>query len=246
MRSSPAAPSSLAVHGESDRYYKASITTAPSPVVGGVTDVAFAVKITNCALNDCDSDHYSGTNQAIKSANVVVPAGLTNITSLSVAVSNGGTWDTPVLDGNTLKTDKGGGSDQLAPGQWVEITFHADVPCDPAVFEFQTAAFNADDNLTTPYTLFPVTAPVSYPTITVTATTCGGDETTECPAAPAIAAHYLHDHGVRPGSSAYSNIVAAVAAHMGPTTDFDGIAKCDSGYASAVEAFVQNLIDQLP
>jgi hypothetical protein len=228
---------SLADTGENNKYYKATI--APTSVVAGATDTTFTVRITNCSSGVCSPD-YSGTSANLQSANVVVPAGFTNITNLSVQVSNGGTWDTPVLDGSTIKTDKGGGSDGLAPGAWVEITFHADAPCDVLLATFQTAAFQEPDNVSTPFTL---TSPTTYPTVDVTAGSCSLDE--DCPAAPAIAAHYLHDHGVRPGTSTYDNIVAAVADHMGPETDFNGIGKCAEGYAAAVEGFVQNLIDQL-
>jgi hypothetical protein len=235
-------PSSLAVHSESDQFYKASIS--PTPVVAGTTNVTFTVALTNCSSATCSSDYYSGSGHSIKLVHVNVPSAFTNITGLSVTVSNGGTWDVPVLDGNTIKTDKGTGSDSLAPGDSVQITFNADVPCDPGTYEFQTAAFNDADNPVSPYILYPVTSPVSYPTVTVSSGSCSIDE--ECPAAPAIAAHYLHDHGVRPGTSTYNNIVAAVAAHMGPETDFDEFHKCDAGYAGAVEDFVQDLIDQLP
>lgn len=61
-----------------------------------------------------------------------------------------------------------------------------------------------------------------------------------CPAAPAIAAHYLKDIlGIKSGSTLYKNIVSLVALHMGPQTMFDGIAACTQpAYTNAVKAFV--------
>ncbi len=62
------------------------------------------------------------------------------------------------------------------------------------------------------------------------------------PAAPAIAAHYLQDLGVKAGSPTFKNIVSSVAHHMGPETDFDGVAKEDPAYEQTVEDFVDELI----
>ncbi len=62
------------------------------------------------------------------------------------------------------------------------------------------------------------------------------------PAAPAIAAHYLQALGVKAGSPTFKNIVSSVAHHMGPETDFDGVAKEDPAYEQTVEDFVDELI----
>lgn len=60
----------------------------------------------------------------------------------------------------------------------------------------------------------------------------------QCPAAPSIAAHYLQELGIKSGSRTFKNIVSLVAQHMGPTTDFDGVTACESGYANVVMTFV--------
>ncbi len=62
------------------------------------------------------------------------------------------------------------------------------------------------------------------------------------PAAPAIAAHYLQGLGVKAGSPAFKNVVSSVAHHMGPETDFDGVAKEDPAYEQTVEDYVDELI----
>jgi hypothetical protein len=62
------------------------------------------------------------------------------------------------------------------------------------------------------------------------------------PAAPAVAVHYLQDLGVKAGSPTFKNIVSSVARHMGPETDFDGVAKEDPAYEQTVEDFVDELI----
>lgn len=62
---------------------------------------------------------------------------------------------------------------------------------------------------------------------------CGG------PAAPAIAAAYLKSEGIKPGGPGRVNLVAAVARQLGGArATFDGLTKCDEGYAAAVEAFL--------
>jgi hypothetical protein len=60
----------------------------------------------------------------------------------------------------------------------------------------------------------------------------------ECPAAPAVAVHYLQSLGVKSGSKTFKNIVSLVAKNMGPTTDFNSMSACDEGYEGAVQAFV--------
>jgi hypothetical protein len=59
-----------------------------------------------------------------------------------------------------------------------------------------------------------------------------------CPAAPAIAAAYLKENSIKPSSTTFKNIISLVAAHMGPQTNFNGVAACDAGYAAAVQAFI--------
>ncbi len=60
----------------------------------------------------------------------------------------------------------------------------------------------------------------------------------ECPAAPAVAAEYLREEGIRSGSKLYKNVVSLVAKHMSPKTDFDGHTACEGTYGEAVKAFV--------
>lgn len=228
------APSSLADKpdtppGQDGKYYKASI--APNTAIAGDTAVEFVVTITNCGT--CEGGVTSGTSGSIKSATVTIPSGITNVTVVSAVPSNGGTW-TAVLDGNTIKVNKDSGNDSLDPGQSVAITFTADVACDPGVRTFQTHAYNGDDYTTD----FTIAGP--QPVVTVFAGDCGTAE--ECPAAPSIAAHYLKDQGVTPNDNVYKNIVAQVADHMGTGATFDGLDKCDPGYAAAVIAFVQGLL----
>lgn len=64
----------------------------------------------------------------------------------------------------------------------------------------------------------------------------------ECPAAPSIAAHYLKDQGYKPNSTTSKNIVSQVANAMTQGAVFEGIGKCDEGYAEAVEAFVNDIL----
>jgi hypothetical protein len=68
--------------------------------------------------------------------------------------------------------------------------------------------------------------------------------TADYPAAPAVAAHILKDQGVsaRYGSGKKGgNYISDVAGHMGPQTDFDGVAKDDvDAYEAAVYAFLDN------
>ncbi|MEK7535750.1 MAG: hypothetical protein AAB590_01910 [Patescibacteria group bacterium] len=108
---------------------------------------------------------------------------------------------------------------------------------------FETDTWSAD---------WSILAPGIY-TVVVTAKHMGASDTDDevtlitetpvvialCPAAPSYAAHYLQELGVKSGSKLYKNVVSLVAKHMGPTTDFDGIAACDEiPYEVAVRAFV--------
>lgn len=76
----------------------------------------------------------------------------------------------------------------------------------------------------------------------VTATYTVNLETTDCPAAPAVAARLLRDAGKNMNDEDVKNYIAQVAAHMGPETYFDGVDKCDlDGYEAAVEAFLEEI-----
>lgn len=71
----------------------------------------------------------------------------------------------------------------------------------------------------------------------------GEDEDKEgFPAAPSIAAMLLKGIGNKSAKGkAGINYISAVARHMGPGTDFDGIAKEEAGYAEAVLEFLRGL-----
>lgn len=61
----------------------------------------------------------------------------------------------------------------------------------------------------------------------------------ECPAAPAVANHYMKDLGLKANSKQFKNVISLVALHMGPQTLFDGFEACDTAnYEAAVHAFV--------
>jgi hypothetical protein len=57
-----------------------------------------------------------------------------------------------------------------------------------------------------------------------------------CPAAPAVANAYLKS--INYASNKQGKVISAVAQHMGQGATFDGLGKCDDGYAAAVKAFV--------
>jgi hypothetical protein len=67
-----------------------------------------------------------------------------------------------------------------------------------------------------------------------------GDPPVVCeePAAPAIAAAYLKELGVKSGSKLFKNVVSLVAHEMGPDTEFQGSNRCDNDYVSKVQDFV--------
>lgn len=65
----------------------------------------------------------------------------------------------------------------------------------------------------------------------------------ECPAAPAIAAAYLKELGMKAGGKGRPNVISHVARHMGPQKRFNGVDACaTSAYESAVKAFVDGLV----
>ncbi len=76
----------------------------------------------------------------------------------------------------------------------------------------------------------------------VTATYTVNLETSDCPAAPAVAARLLREAGKSMNDEDVKNYIAQVADHMGPQTDFDGVGKCDlDDYEAAVEAFLEGI-----
>lgn len=66
-------------------------------------------------------------------------------------------------------------------------------------------------------------------------------ETVECPAAPSIAAHYLHEQGIKSGSETFKNVVSVISKQMGPQTDFNNVKACQTeDYKRLVEFNVVN------
>lgn len=69
-------------------------------------------------------------------------------------------------------------------------------------------------------------------------------ETVECPAAPSIAAHYLHEQGIKAGSETFKNIISVISKQMGPQTDFNNEKACDTeDYERIVEFNVVNSLN---
>jgi hypothetical protein len=63
-----------------------------------------------------------------------------------------------------------------------------------------------------------------------------------CPAAPAIANAYLKEHGISVSGAKGKLILSSVAKHMLPGATFDGLGKCDDGYAAAVILYITPLL----
>lgn len=67
---------------------------------------------------------------------------------------------------------------------------------------------------------------------------------TECLAAPAVAAQYLKELGIKAGGKTHKNVIAAVAQHMGPRKGFNSIDACAMpAYENAVKTFVDGLVE---
>ncbi|HSK68532.1 MAG TPA: hypothetical protein VLA21_04665 [Candidatus Limnocylindria bacterium] len=89
--------------------------------------------------------------------------------------------------------------------------------------------------------------PTLKPTARPGPTPTADPEPRGCPAAPAVAARILREANIRPNSDAYQNLISQVAQHMGPTTDFNGIEKCDTqAYYNAIYAFLKTNGATLP
>ena len=139
-----ASPASAAT----ERYF--SSTTTPASVTAG-SDNTHSITIENCNNTGACSGFTTFFSQSIKSATVEVPAGFTVISPLSVSATGGKVW-TASLSGSTIELVKTG-PDQLSPGESVTVSFDATAPCEAGFYEWTSAAFNADDLLSTPYDL---------------------------------------------------------------------------------------------
>jgi len=63
-----------------------------------------------------------------------------------------------------------------------------------------------------------------------------------CPAAPAVATAYLKDQSGRKLTMSGADVIAAIAKLTNADGEFAGLKPCDSGYASAVHFYIDNVI----
>jgi hypothetical protein len=130
------------------RYF--SSTTTPTSVAAG-SDNTHSITIENCNGSLACIGLITTASQTMKSATVEVPAGFTVISPLSVSATGGKIW-TASESGSTIELKKSG-PDQLSPGESVTVAFDATAPCEAGFYEWTSAAFNADDFMSTPYDL---------------------------------------------------------------------------------------------
>jgi hypothetical protein len=215
-----------------------TVTISPSTVAANQSNVVLTVTVTNCgaATPGCTD---GASTQNMGSAEIVVPAGFT-VTNVG---NFGGSqaWATSWVSGNTVVVGANvpaEGTKKLTPGQFVtfDVTVTTPLVCD--TYALPAAPHASNSTLPEP----PVfgTDWEFYGTVpSIIVNSC----VAECPAAPSIAAHYLHfTLNIHPGSSSYQNIVSQVAHEMGPDATFHGIGPCEAGYAAAVIAFVNSIL----
>ena len=207
--------------------------------------VVLHVTLTNCgaATPGCTD---GASTLTLGAAQIELPAGFVPTAVGAFA----GTYTSPNWAGSVSgqfvtvgASGSGAGTHKLAAGQseTFDITVTTPLVCD--IFNLaDPKASNStfDDNPT-----FGTDWEFYGGTLQITTTGC---LVVDCPAAPSIAAHYLHfEKGIHPGSNTYQNIVSQVADHMGPQTDFDGINACTHpAYENAVKAYVDGLLALLP
>jgi len=216
------------------KHFTVAIT--PTTVAAGQNAV-FTVTVTNCgaATQGCTD---GASNQNMGSAEIVLPAGFT-ITNVG-NFSGNQAWATSWVSGQTVivgAPDPAAGTKKLTPGQSVSFAITATAPIVCDTFAVQTPRAS---NSTLPDAPAFGTDWEFYGTASsITVNSCSAD----CPAAPAIAAHYLHfTLHIHPGSSTYQNLISQVAHEMGPQSNFHGIGPCETGYQAAVIAFVNSLL----
>jgi hypothetical protein len=219
-------PSSLAAAGGVVKNFTMSIQETSIPAGAGVLHVT----VTNSAA--------TSSSQGLGSVSITVPAGLTVTSVGGFSSASGKTWTNSTLSsGQTVIVGATTGTQKLDPTQSVSFTIGVTASvCQPNTFASPIGSNETADTFT------PSAWDYVGSTLTVTVTDCPVD----CPAAPSIAAHYLHNVlGMQPNSDPYKNIVAQVANHMTTDARFDGLLPCDAGYAAAVIAFVDAIVASL-
>ena len=122
--------------GGVNRHYLAAIE--PTSVAAG-SAAALSVTITNCDEAVCPGSPTS-PNQAVRSAEVVVPAGFV-ATQVSTPTATGGkSWSATLVDG-TIRLGANGGNQGLAAGESVTVTVSAMAPSSCETFTWLTSAY---------------------------------------------------------------------------------------------------------
>ena len=226
------APVSLHADPGGDKFF--TMTIAPTSVPVNSSNVVLTVTVTNCDTGITGCTTPSSSTQKIGSAEIVIPVGFT-VTAVGTPTGDQPGWGTSWTTGNTVvvgATGAGAGTHKLAPGEHETFTITVTTPIVCDTFGIDT--IGASDS-TLPAT-FGTDWHFSGDALSLTTTGCS---TGECPAAPAITTHYLHDHGVKSNESLFNTIVNAVAQKMADG-DF-GRDPCAAGYADAVIAFINTL-----
>lgn len=233
---SSAAPVNLNVAGGAQKNFIVSISNTS---FGANQSVALHVTVTNCGASSGCADGAS--TLTLGSAQIVIPNGFT-ITAVNNFSGDQGTHWSGSFSGQTVTvgaSGAGAGTHKLTPGQseTFDIVVTTPLVCDT----FPIATPKASDSTFDDSPTFGTDWTYDGGALSLTTNGC---TIIECPAAPSVAAHYLHfEKGVHPGSNTYQNIVSQVADHMGPQTDFNGINACTHpDYEDAVKAFVDNLL----
>jgi hypothetical protein len=219
---SGAAPSALDARGGAVKAFTVSVS--PLSIAAG------AATLTVTVTNDLSTNP---TSLSLGSVQIVVPNGLavTAVNSFSGSKSWGTSWTT----GQTVVVGASNGTQKLAPGE--SVSFHIAVSaesCGSQTFANPAGSSETLGTFSADWTYLG-TAP------SVTVTNC---VISECPAAPAIAGNYLRTQlRIHPNDDPYQNIVSQVALHMTQQAAFDGILPCEPGYAAAVIAFVDDIVN---
>lgn len=216
------APSSLDAAGGAVKAFTVSVL--PVSVSAG------AATLTVTVTNDLSTNP---TSLSLGSVQLVVPNGLvvTGVNTFTGSKSWGTSWTT----GQTVLVGASNGTQKLAPGQ--SVSFHIEVSAETCGNQtFATPAGSSE-------TLGTFSADWTYlgtaPSVLVTDCVV-----TECPAAPSIAGKYLRNQlSMHPNDGPYQNIISQVAQHMTQQAAFDGILPCEPGYAAAVIAFVDDIVN---
>jgi hypothetical protein len=147
-------PMDLASHAAgTNRHFKASVAPAS---VGAGSAPSLSITITNCSDAACPGNPTSA-NQNIGSAEIVVPAGFAATSVTMVNASGGKSWSAALVAG-TIRLGANGGTQRLAAGESVTVTFDATAPAVCDFYTWETRAYQ--DTLsggqlvtTTPYAL---------------------------------------------------------------------------------------------